>query len=380
VKPSQKKLGDYFHNRKEKGEPGLPVLSVTMNSGLIKRSTLDRKMKNDLSPENSLLVEPGDIVYNMMRMWQGSVGVCHQRGIVSPAYVVCRPQKNIDPLFAFYLFKSKKMLHRLTSYSHGITNDRLRLYFNDFSAIPVKIPSLAEQYKISEILSNWDTAINQTRKLIELHKKRKNGLMQQLLLRKKRLTGFDSSWQMYTLGNLFKERKETNGIEFPLLAITGNRGIIPSSEIIRKDSSNKDKTRYKKILPGDIGYNTMRMWQGVSGVSSLEGIVSPAYTICIPKEIIDAHFIGYFFKFPPVINLFWRYSQGLVADTLNLKFHNFALIKITIPDIKEQKAIAEVLQTADKEINQLKRKLNTLETQKRGLMQKLLIGDTRVLI
>lgn len=122
----------------------------------------------------------------------------------------------------------------------------------------------------------------------------------------------------------------------------------------------------------------MRMWQGVSAVSTLEGIVSPAYTICIPKNKVDIDFMGYFFKFPRIINLFWRYSQGLVGDTLNLKYNNFSQIKVVIPAFEEQPRIAQVISTTDNEKNQLERKLNSLEKQKRGLMQKLLTGEIRV--
>jgi type I restriction enzyme S subunit len=170
------------------------------------------------------------------------------------------------------------------------------------------------------------------------------------------------------MGERFNERRETNCRHLPLLAITGNQGIILASEIKRKDSSNEDKSKYKRIVAGDIGYNTMRMWQGVSAVSALEGIVSPAYTICIPKDIVDVGFMGYFFKFPTAINLFWRYSQGLVSDTLNLKYNNFSQIKVVIPAIEEQRRVAQVLSAADNEIDQLEKKCKALEKQKRGLM------------
>ena len=122
----------------------------------------------------------------------------------------------------------------------------------------------------------------------------------------------------------------------------------------------------------------MRMWQGVSAVSTLEGIVSPAYTICIPNDKVNVDFMGYFFKFPTTINLFWRYSQGLVSDTLNLKYNSFSQVKVLVPSIEEQQGVAKVLSTADYEIKQLEKKLQALEKQKRGLMQKLLTGEMRV--
>ena len=67
-----RRLGDLFSSRREKGRPGLPTLSVTLNDGLVNREDLDRKQETNLAPEEHLLVKPGDIAYNMMRMWQGA--------------------------------------------------------------------------------------------------------------------------------------------------------------------------------------------------------------------------------------------------------------------------------------------------------------------
>ena len=97
----------------------------------------------------------------------------------------------------------------------------------------------------------------------------------------------------------------------------------------------------------------MRMWQVVVGLSEYEGIVSPAYTICTPKNNIDAKFMYYLFKTTHQIYTFWRYSQGIVDDTLNLKYPNFAVIKVEIPSKEEQQKIASVLTTCDKELETL---------------------------
>jgi type I restriction enzyme S subunit len=288
-----------------------------------------------------------------------------------------RPGGAIIPNFALLLFTDFKkrgifasIASRTTSIAH--------LGVSRFASLQIPLPSLPEPKKIAEIFSTWDAAIEQTHKLIDAKKHRKKTLIQQLLTGKKRLPGFNEDWKEYSMGELFYERKDTGFNHLPLLAITGKQGIIPATDIDRKDSSNSDKSKYKRIMPGDIGYNTMRMWQGVSAVSTLEGIVSPAYTICIPNDKVNEDFMGYFFKFPTTINLFWRYSQGLVSDTLNLKYNNFSQIKILVPSIEEQQGVAKVFSSADYEINQLQKKLKALEKQKRGLMQKLLTGEIRV--
>ena len=76
----QCRMGDLFESRRERGRPGLPLLSVTMNDGLVDREDLDRKQDSALAPEEHLLVKPGDIAYNMMRMWQGAFGLAHKEG------------------------------------------------------------------------------------------------------------------------------------------------------------------------------------------------------------------------------------------------------------------------------------------------------------
>jgi type I restriction enzyme S subunit len=245
-------------------------------------------------------------------------------------------------------------------------------------AIPINLPPLPEQKAIAKVLSTADAAIHTTEKLIAQKELRKKWLMQQLLTGKKRLKGFEGEWKEFHLGDMFSERNETKFLDLPLLSI-GQNGVYPQDESIKKDTSNEDKSKYKRICPGDIGYNTMRMWQGRSSLSELEGIVSPAYTVVTPKKNADSVFFSYLFKTSRMINLFWRNSQGLVDDTLNCKFKDFRIVRTILPPTKkEQAAIARVLQAADKEISLLKTKAEKLREQKKGLMQVLLTGKKRL--
>lgn len=250
---------------------------------------------------------------------------------------------------------------------------------SEVAAFPLLLPPANEQRAIVCILSTWDRGIRQLTDLIAATVRLKQGLMQQLLTGQRQFPEFGNDlWIEHHLGDLFSERAETNCVDLPLLSITADRGVIPRTDIDRKDTSNQNKSLYKRIAQGDIGYNTMRMWQGVSAVSMYEGIVSPAYTICIPGPDIDADFAGYLFKYPPIVHLFYRFSQGLVDDTLNLKFHHFAQIRVRIPSVKEQKKIAQVFSKCDEEIDVLRKQLDALKQQKKGVMQKLLTGEVRV--
>ncbi len=245
--------------------------------------------------------------------------------------------------------------------------------------MPVIIASSSEQRRIATILSTWNKAIATTQQLITQLQQLNKGLMLHLLTGKKRLKGFAKEWKEIHLGDIFMERNETGHIDLNLLSV-GSLGIYLQSQSEKRDTSNIDKTKYKRICPGDIGYNTMRMWQGRSALSSIEGIVSPAYTIITPKENADPVYFAFLLKFPPVVHRFFRNSQGLVEDTLNCKFKDFSLVKVSIPEYHEQVAIAAILTKANEQIKMSENHLSSLQQQKKGLMQKLLTGEIRVRI
>lgn len=169
-----------FSNRIEQGQDGLPIYSVTMNDGMAKRDSLDRKIDNISESSGNKKAHKHDIIYNMMRMWQGASGVAVEDCMISPAYVVLAPRDSICTEFFGYLFKTHQFLHILTAHSQGLTKDRLRLYFKDFARILLPSPSVEEQRKIADCLSSLDEEIAvQTEKFDSL-KTHKEGIMQQL--------------------------------------------------------------------------------------------------------------------------------------------------------------------------------------------------------
>ncbi len=284
--------------------------------------------------------------------------------------------KKVDLEFLYYSIINSE--HELLRLGNGSTF--LEVPKSDFEKFKIPLPPIPEQKAIAQVLSTADTAIHTTEKLIAQKELSKKWLMQQLLTGKKRLKGFGGEWKEVPLSEMFSERNETKYFDLPLLSI-GQNGVYPQDESIKKDTSNDDKSKYKRICPGDIGYNTMRMWQGRSALSGLEGIVSPAYTVVTPKKNADSLFFSYLFKMPKMTNLFWRNSQGLVDDTLNCKYKDFSIVRAVLPQTKEeQTAIAQVLQAADKEISLLKAKAEKLREQKKGLMQQLLTGKVRLKI
>lgn len=176
------RLGQAFAPRKERGIPGLPLVAVTMHNGLVDRSEIDRRMETNLADEQHLLVRTGDIAYNMMRMWQGVFGYAFCDCLVSPAYVVVQPTGPVQSDYAAYLFKLPETIHKFHLYSQGLTDDRLRLYYEQFAPIRVRVPkSLEDQQKIVSLLSSVDERLEAQLRELEQLTSTKMGLSQALL-------------------------------------------------------------------------------------------------------------------------------------------------------------------------------------------------------
>ncbi|QDE40929.1 restriction endonuclease subunit S [Luteibacter pinisoli] len=176
-----RQAGTLFHNRSERGNSDLPIYSVTVNDGMVPRASLERRVDDASDPGVNKKVNAGDIAYNMMRMWQGALGVAPEECMVSPAYVVLTPQADVLSQYYYYYFKMPRSLRLLASHSRGLTSDRLRLYFQDFSRISLPHPAMPEQEKIARCLLSLDELISTQSRMIDALKRYKTGLMQKVL-------------------------------------------------------------------------------------------------------------------------------------------------------------------------------------------------------
>ncbi|AHF37221.1 restriction endonuclease subunit S [Listeria monocytogenes] len=219
----------------------------------------------------------------------------------------------------------------------------------EYARFALYIPELKEQQKIGVFFKQLDNAIALHQRKLDALKLMKKGFLQQMFpkieadIPEIRFADFDGKWEQRKLGEIFNERSERSA-DGELISVTINSGVIKASKLEKKDNSSFDKSNYKVVKKGDIAYNSMRMWQGASGYSSYDGILSPAYTVIYPRKDIDTIFIAYMFKKIDMIQTFQRNSQGLTSDTWNLKFPSLSTIKIKIPANDEQIKITNLFQ------------------------------------
>src|ERR1022692_1625708 len=153
--------GRLFTQRKETGFADLPVLEVSLRTGVRVRkfdAAARKQMMSDRSKYKR--AAKGDIAYNMMRMWQGAVGVAPVDGLISPAYVVARPLLEVNSRYYAYLFRTHAYMNEVNKYSRGIVTDRNRLYWDEFRQMPSVFPPSAEQTSIAAYLDYQAVIVN----------------------------------------------------------------------------------------------------------------------------------------------------------------------------------------------------------------------------
>ena len=200
---------------------------------------------------------------------------------------VVSPNEDINSAFLAISISHGNSQRELAKKAQG--KSVVHIHNEEIKNLVVPFPAKAEQNKIVEYFSNLDDLITLHQRKLEKLQNMKKSCLQKMFPKdgatvpEIRFSEFQGDWEERTLGSCFDERLESLP-DGELLSVTIGSGIKKFSELDRHDNSNTDKSKYKRVCIGDIAYNSMRMWQGASGRSPYEGIVSPAYTVVKPIE------------------------------------------------------------------------------------------------
>lgn len=179
------RLGSLFREIAEPGHAGLPILSVSIHDGVsdkeMSEEDMDRKVSRSDDLSKYVRVQPKDLVYNMMRAWQGGFGTVCVDGMVSPAYVVARPRTPIETAYVEHLLRTPSAIEQLRRHSHGVTDFRLRLYWDEFKNIRVPLPPPSEQKAVVEYVARESATIEglvaEQQRLMELLKEKRRAVI-----------------------------------------------------------------------------------------------------------------------------------------------------------------------------------------------------------
>lgn len=333
-------------------------------------------------PQDKWLVEPGQLLFS----WAGTKGVSFgpfiwngPKGVLNQHIYKVFANENVHEHWLYLA-----LLHitqKIEAQAHGFKSTLLHVQKKDINNQFVLTPPVAEQKKISQILSTWNKAISVTEKLLANSQQQKKALIQQLLTGKKRLLDengvrFSGEWCTCTLSEVAhiimgsspkSEAYNDNGLGLPL--IQGNADIKCRVSCPRVYTSDITK----ECTPGDI-LLSVRAPVGTVALSQHKACIGRGISAIKSKRKMSQSFLyQWFLWFEPK----WCYlSQGSTFESINSD--DIKTLKLSVPNFEEQQKIAAVLSAADTEISTLEKKLACLKNEKKALMQQLLTGKRRV--
>lgn len=285
--------------------------------------------------------------------------------------------------FRTYIFKNPKVSIDLKKIATGISV--FSISKSELQKLKIPLPPLPEQQKIAEILSTWDEAIDQCKKIIDELKARNKGLAQNLLTGKMRVKGFEDKWKVKAINECmsFTPRPVIKPTQnYLALGLRSHgKGIFHKTDF--DPAAIAMETMYE-VKENDLVINITFAWEHAVAIVSKKdegGLVShrfPTYVFNTQNALPEffKHFIlRKYFKF--LLDLI---SPGGAGRNRVMSKTDFLKLEIKLPKVEEQKAIATILDKATEELNQYQRKLEKLQLQKKGLMQQLLTGKVRVKI
>ncbi|TWI79028.1 type I restriction enzyme S subunit [Lacibacter cauensis] len=290
---------------------------------------------------------------------------------------VIKGSKNITEWF-FYYFNHKELTPYLTRQGAG----RYKLTKNSLENIPIPLPPIFEQKAIAAILGSCDLNIKIVELLIVQKELRKKWLIKQLLTGKKRIEGFAEEWKEVHIRDIANEvsiRNKTDK-QLTVLSCTKYSGLVPSLEYFGRRIFADDVSPYKIVPKNHFAYATNHIEEGSIGYQESydEALISPMYTVFKTDKSVNDHFFYRLLKSHPLVYQYQNRMEGSIDRRGGLRWDAFSIIKIHLPSLEEQAAIAKILLMADKEISLLKSKVEKLRQKKKGLMQQLLTGKTRI--
>jgi len=371
---------------------GLPIIRIQNLNGSQNFNYFDGE------PKPKWIVEPGDLLF----AWAGVKGVSFgptiwpgPRGVLNQHIFRVVPKKGIHKYWLYLALQVAT--RRIEANAHGFKASLVHVQKDDITNQVVDLPPLPEQCKIAEILRTWDEALEKLTALRAAKARRHRALTHSLVFGSRRLDRFrttdevaahrwftlPATWGTKPIGKLAREISERNGDgeQHEVLSCSKYDGFVRSLEYFKKQVFSADLSGYKKIWRGDFGFPSNHVEEGSIGLQNLTdiGVVSPIYTVFrFAPDKVDDDYAFAVLKTELYRHIFEVSTSASVDRRGSLRWSEFSKLPFPLPSLAEQRAIAEVLRTAQTDLDALNTEIEALTRQKRGLMQKLLTGEWRV--
>lgn len=366
----------------------LLITGTDFDNGQVNWKSCAYVSKARYEQDSNIKIRPQDILISK----DGTIGKVAYLGMIPKAgtlnsgiFVIRANDRKIDQVFLSKIFMSfyfEEFLNRLVA---GSTINHL--YQKDFVKFCFPLPNSEEQVAIAAALSDVDSLISALTKKIEKKKAIKQGLMQQLLTGKKRLSGFNDKWKSMLLGDIAEVKDGTH--QTPQYVKSGGKPFYSVENVTADDFKNvkhisleehKALTSNYRMENGDV---LMTRIGSIGCCKYVDWDVDASFYVSLAllkiNEKYDSKFISYLsniksFKEEVMLN------SLVFAIPQKINLGNISLIKVYIPTSKaEQTAISNILSDCDSEIAALEEKRDKYKEIKQGMMQQLLTGKIRLI-
>lgn len=341
----------------------------------------DYLTEEGLAASAAKLLPPGTLLMAMygQGVTRGKVGMLGIEAATNQACAAIRPKDDsVESEFLFHVLEASYTRIRQLSNSGGQDNLNTTL----IKEIPIPLMNKARRVKLVRLANEWNQALALQAALVENLEQRQQGLMQQLLTGRQRLKGFRKAWRNYRLRDLFAEVTRQPSTPVPVLSISAGRGFLSQKERFNREVSAATLANYTLIERGEFAYNKGNSKTYACGciyaLNEFEAAAIPSVYISFHRTTtINTRFFEFFFEADMLKAQLTRIiNSGIRNDgLLNLATKDFFNMQIQVPDLKEQTAIAEVLNEAAEAVRLQKQQLQALQQQKRALLQRLLSGE-----
>lgn len=366
-------------DRSNYGQEYMFVSPADIGKGKFVRSTI--KNLSEVGYSRTRHVPKGSVLFVCIGSTIGKVGIAGDDLATNQQINALIPSHAVDSDFLFYAASTLSGIVRNQAGEQAVP----LVSKAQFSRFEIPTPPLVEQKRIASTISDADRLIESLERLISKKQAIKQGLMQELLSGKTRLPEFQESWVQTKIGKLAsvvgggtpstKTPSYWNG-DIPWFTpgeISKNgSGLVKSSE--RSITSEGLQRSGAKLLPANSILVTSRASLGHCAVAEVPVATNQGFTSLVPKDSQSSWFLYYWMQH----NRHELQTRAAGSTFLEISSAKVESIPITIPSIREQEAIAEVLRDADNEINALNRRLESVRSIKQGMMQELLTGRTRL--
>lgn len=386
-----KKLFKKHTDKKHDGD--LEILAATQERGIVPRSQIGIDIQcSDEGVKGYKKVSKGDFVISL-RSFQGGIEYSEYTGIISPAYTVLKPIKDISTGFYRNYFKTDTFIKRLNGAVYGI-RDGKQIGYEDFGDMYVHCPPLAEQERIAEIFIQCDRVIEvKEQKLDELKQLKKEFLRKMFSAKgcdtpEIRFPGFTGAWEQRKLGTVtelltgfpFESKKFTNdGIKL-VRGTNVKRGYLDFSEGLCEYWTSAQGLENYLLKSGDILIQMDGALIGKSYAKIRENQLPALLVQRVTRARVQSNNADEAFVYQQIQKGFLAYIKGTKTETAvpHLSLSDIENFMIEIPSIGEQKQIGAFFEQLDTLITLHQRELEETKTYKKTLAKLLLTGIVRV--